>query len=101
MVSLTPPERSKPHTRRDVTINLRAPARLRDLIDRAASAVGTSRSEFMLDSARSRAENVLLDQTRFALDERRLAEFERLLERPVAPNAALRRLLARKAPWER
>ena len=87
--------------RHDVTINLRAPQKLRALIDRAAVATGKTRSEFMLDSARSRAEAVLLDQTLFVLDSSRYAAFLRQLDAPPKPSKALRALLAHKAPWEK
>jgi uncharacterized protein (DUF1778 family) len=87
--------------RRDVTINLRANAGLRDLIDRAAVALGQSRSEFMLETARRRAADVLLDQTLFALDDAQYRAFVDLLDNPPKPNAELVKLAATKAPWER
>ena len=87
--------------RRDVTINVRASAHVRDLIDRAATATGKTRSDFMLESARARAEGVLLDRALFALDDRRFARFVQLLDRPPTPTERLGRLLAEKAPWER
>jgi uncharacterized protein (DUF1778 family) len=86
--------------RRDVTINLRAPNNLRDLIDRAAAVLGQSRSEFMLDTARQRAENVLLDRQLFTLDDEQYRAFTELLDNPPKPNAELRRLFATQPPWE-
>ena len=87
--------------RRDVNINLRAPAQVKDLIDRAARLLGKSRSEFMLDSARKHAEDVLLDQRFFMLDEKRHAVLMKSLGEPPRPVAALRKLLAGKSPWEK
>jgi uncharacterized protein (DUF1778 family) len=87
--------------RRDVNINLRAPAPVRELIDRAARLVGKSRSEFMLDSARRSAEDVLLDQRYFLLDDKRHAALMGILAAPAKPPAELKKLLARKSPWER
>jgi uncharacterized protein (DUF1778 family) len=86
--------------RRGVTINLRAPAPLRDLIDRAAAVIGTTRSQFMLDSARRSAEDVLLDQTVFRLDKKKFNEFLEILQKPPMPSEKLRELLKTKAPWE-
>lgn len=86
--------------RRGVTINLRAPEPLRDLIDRAASVLGKTRSEFMLDSARRSAEDVLLDQTLFRLEEKKFRQFKGILENPPKPTEELRALLRTKAPWE-
>lgn len=87
--------------RRDVNINLRAPAQVKELIDRAARLLGKSRSEFMLDSARKAAEDVLLDQRFFMLDEKRHAALAKSLSEPARPTAALRKLLASKSPWEK
>jgi uncharacterized protein (DUF1778 family) len=85
--------------RRGVIINLRATAHLRDLIDRAAALLGQNRSEFMLDSARLRAEDVLLDQKLFSLDENQYQDFINLLDEPPKPTEELRKLLSAKAPW--
>ncbi len=92
--------RRKPRAKRDVTINVRASAETRDLIDRAAAAAGRSRTDFILESARTKAADVLMDQTLFVLDERKYAAFMRILDNPPPPNAKLRALLADKAPWE-
>ena len=83
------------------TINLRASAEQKALIDRAASRLGKSRTEFMLDSAREAAENVLLDQRLFLVDERRYAEFVACLDAPVEPTEALKKVLSTPTPWER
>lgn len=84
-----------------VSINIRAKSRQRDLIDQAADKVGRSRSEFMLDAACRQAEDVLLDQTYFAVDAKAFAEFERLASQPLPPTESLRRLMLTKAPWEK
>lgn len=88
-------------TPRDTTINLRAKRGQRELIDRAASVQQKTRSEFMLEAACEKAEQVLLDQTLFVLDSRRFAELTRILDAPVKPNARVLKLLATRAPWER
>ncbi|BAU10849.1 hypothetical protein LEP3755_13410 [Leptolyngbya sp. NIES-3755] len=85
---------------RDVTINIRATQSQRDLIDCAAEVQGKSRSEFMLESAYQRAQDVLLDRCFFALDQQKFEQFEALLNQPPAPNDKLRNLLNTKAPWE-
>lgn len=86
--------------RRGVTINLRASAPLRDLIDRAAAVLGKTRSEFMLESARRTAEDVLLDQTVFRLDAKKFETFMAILEQPPKPSDKLKELLRTKAPWQ-
>jgi uncharacterized protein (DUF1778 family) len=82
-----------------VTISIRAKAGQRDLIDQAADRLGRSRSEFMLEAACRQAEDVLLDQTYFALDAKRFAVFQDMLDNPPAPTDRLRRTLKAQAPW--
>ncbi len=84
----------------DATITMRIPARTRDLIDTAAASLGKSRTEFVLDSARQHAVDVLLDRRVFSLDADASTAFADMLVAPVAPNEALKRLMATKAPWE-
>lgn len=86
---------------RTAVINLRADERRRALIDRAADAVGKNRSEFMLDAAAKEATRVLLDRRYFELESREFQQFVKLLDAAPVTNAKLRRLLAKKAPWER
>lgn len=88
-------------TQEAVSINIRARARQRDLIDQAAERLGRSRSEFMLDAACREAEDVLLDQTFFTVDADTFAQFQVLLDTPLPPTDKLRRLLKTKAPWEK
>jgi uncharacterized protein (DUF1778 family) len=88
-------------TRRDAVINVRLARQTKDLIDNSSSAAGKSRSEFIIDSARYSAMDVLLDQRFFELDSTRFKEFTAALDRPPAPNRKLKALFATKAPWER
>lgn len=85
---------------RDSVINLRADSGRRALIDRAASAVGKSRTEFVLEAAAEKAQQVLLDRTVFALDAATFQRFVKSLDAPLK-TSAIKRLLARRAPWER
>ena len=87
-------------TQEPVTISIRARAGQRDLIDQAADRLGRSRSDFMLEAACRQAEDVLLDQTFFALDARGFAAFQQMLDRPPAPTNRLRRTLKARAPWD-
>ena len=83
------------------TINLRASASQKALIDRAAAVLGKSRTEFMLDTARAAAENVLLDRRLIMLGAADYKKFVARLDAPVEPSAALKKLLATPAPWEK
>lgn len=86
---------------RGTIINLRAPAARRTLIDQAAELLGKSRTDFMLDAASEKAQQVLLDRTAFALDAKRFQQFARLLDAPLANAKSVKQLLQRKAPWDR
>lgn len=88
-------------TARDTVINLRADSNRRSLIDRAATLVGKSRTEFVLEAAAEKAQQVLLDQTVFVLDSGGFKRFSQLLDAPLAKSGPIKRLMARRAPWER
>lgn len=88
-------------TTRTTTINLRVSQVTRQLIDTAAAAIGKSRTEFMLESARQHATDVLLDQRIFVLSPEQHDAFMDALDNPPKPNAALKRLLSSKSPWEK
>lgn len=85
---------------RDIAINLRAQAGQRDLIDQAASQLGRNRSDFMLEAACEKAQNVLLDQTFFTLSAEAFASFSALCDAPLQANPALDALLASPSPWK-
>lgn len=85
---------------RNVTINIRAKQHQRDLIDRAVEVQGKSRSEFMLESAYQKAQDVLLDRSFFGLDERKFKQFIDLLDTPPARNEQLHKLLKTESPWD-
>ncbi|MCT7953412.1 DUF1778 domain-containing protein [Ancylothrix sp. C2] len=87
------------HTR-DVTINIRAKKNQRDLIDQAAQIEGKSRSEFMLESAYEKAQNVILDRCFFGLDEVKFQEFMALLDAGPVSNEKLKTLLTSKSLWD-
>jgi len=84
----------------DTMITVRLPVQTLDLIDRAAAIVDKSRTEFVIESARERAIDVLLDQRAFDLDAYASEAFAQVLQNPPAPVEALRKLTARKVPWE-
>lgn len=85
---------------RDAAINLRALPEQRDLIDQAATLLGKSRSDFMLEAACDRAQAVVLDQVFFSLESEKFKQFMAMLDEPPSANPGLERLMAVKAPWE-
>ena len=78
---------------------MRIEAQTRRLIDDAAAVLGKTRTEFMIDSARALAIDVLLDQRLFVLDSERYDAFVDALDNPPAPGPKLRALLRRKPAW--
>jgi uncharacterized protein (DUF1778 family) len=83
------------------SINLRIEANTRKLIDDAAAVLGKTRTEFMIESARQQAIDVLLDQRLFVLDPKRYDAFLHALDNPPAPGPQLRSLLRRTPAWQR
>jgi len=89
---------SAPTATADVNIHLRARPQDRELIDRAAEAVGANRSQFMLLAALNEARNVLLDQTVVRVDPDTYAQFVSALD--AAPDSeGYRRLMSARPPW--
>lgn len=83
------------------SINLRIDSEVRQLIDDAAAALGKSRTEFMVESARRQAIDVLLDRRLFVLDPEQYDAFVKLLNAPPEPDPKLRALMSRVPAWER
>jgi len=89
-----------PVRRKDDVIQIRASAETKAVLNRAAALRGQKLSEFMLDSARKQAEEAILDQRTFFLDDKAHTRFLALLDSPPKPSAAARARCRRKAPWE-
>ncbi len=83
------------------SINLRIGANTRRLIDDAAAILGKTRTEFMIESARRQAIDVLLDQRLFLLGSDYYGAFMHALDNPPAPGPKLRSLLRRVPAWQK
>jgi uncharacterized protein (DUF1778 family) len=86
-------------SRKDDVIQIRASAETKAMISHAASLRGQKLSEFMLESARARAETALLDQRLFLLTPDAFESFQSRLDDSAATNASLTRLMQREPPW--
>lgn len=82
------------------SINLRIEGQTRRLIDDAAAILGKTRTEFMIESARQSAIDVLLDQRLFVLDPERYDAFVHALDNPPAPGPRLKALMRRVPAWK-
>ncbi|MDV9031448.1 DUF1778 domain-containing protein [Pseudomonas sp. RAC1] len=96
MSELRSQDRSK-----SVALNMRVAEHRRDLIDAAVEIVGGDRTTFVLDAACKRAEEVLLEQRLFLLDDQAFDQFAKALENhPIRSNACVKKLLARPKRWD-
>lgn len=83
------------------SINLRIETGTRQLIDDAAAVLGKTRTEFMVESARRQAVDVLLDQRLFTLNPERYDAFMQALDNPPVPGPKLKALLGRTPAWQK
>lgn len=81
-------------------INMRVEPSQHALLTKAAAVLNKDRSAFILDVACREAENVLLDQRLFYLEDDAFNLFEAALSSPLPDNDRLRALLAETPPWE-
>ncbi len=86
--------------KKDTLINMRVHSSTRDFIDQAAKSIGKDRSDFMLDAACEKAQEILMDRTEFLLDDAQWEAFNTLLDNPPRANEKLLAVLATKAPWD-
>ena len=84
---------------RSARLGLRATPEQEAVLRRAADVAHKSLTDFILDSACRAAEQTLLDQRLFVASGSQCQALMELLERPAQPNAGLRDLFSRKAPW--
>jgi uncharacterized protein (DUF1778 family) len=82
------------------TLNIRIRPEERSLIDRAAKARGKNRTDFILEAARSAAEEALLDQVLIVASPEAYAEFLARLDRPSQGNDRLHKTMNTPAPWD-
>jgi len=71
------------------------------LIQRAAEVTQKSVTEFVLSSACEKAEQTLLDQRLFMVDEQTWLAFQDALERPAQVKKGMQSLIAEPAIWEK
>ncbi|VYU73874.1 DUF1778 domain-containing protein [Metakosakonia massiliensis] len=87
-------------TTRDKQINVRATEEERAVIDYAASLVNKNRTDFIIEQAVHEAQNIILDQRLFVLDDARYQAFIEQLEAPVQNVEGRDRLMDVKPGWK-
>jgi uncharacterized protein (DUF1778 family) len=85
---------------RSERVDLRMTLSAKQTLQRAASVVNKTLTEFLLDRGLEAAHEALADRRAFMLDEKQWADFMTRLDAPPADNPDLRALLARKPAWE-
>ena len=83
---------ASPDQPRDRRFQLRATASEETLIKVAAERQGVSVTDFIMRSAREKAEHALSDQTRFVINDKEWKAFLTALDRPPRDKPRLRRL---------
>jgi uncharacterized protein (DUF1778 family) len=80
--------------------NLRVTPEDQALIDRAVSASGLTRTDFVLQAARAAAQEILVEQTWSSLSPEQFEAFSRALEAAPRPSDRLRRTMTAARPWQ-
>ena len=88
-----------PHAPPRDTLNLRIDSAERNLIDRAAASMGTTRTDFILRAARRAAEDTLLDRALMSVTPEAYAAFLARLDAPPQANERLRKTMQAPTPW--
>lgn len=92
--------RTRQPTMRTGQLNIRIPDTHRELVDRVATSMGVTRTQFILDAVRDRAEDYLAQQVVVRLDRESFDELQAVLDGPVVIPDGLRDLMSRRPPWE-
>ncbi|EBG2148417.1 DUF1778 domain-containing protein [Salmonella enterica] len=85
---------------RDKQINVRATEEERAVIDYAASLLNKNRTDFIIEQAVHEAQNIILDQRVFVLDDARYKTFIEQLEAPVQNVEGRKRLMDVQPEWK-
>lgn len=91
----------KTRGKRTNRLNIRATKTEKKLLEAAAARQDTTVSDFVLESARSRAEAVLAEERNFELSPDRWKAFVSALDRPVRLKPRLKKLLTEPSVLER
>jgi uncharacterized protein (DUF1778 family) len=80
--------------------NLRVTPEDQALIDRAVSASGLTRTDFVLLAARVAAQELLVEQVWCSVASEPYEAFRRLLDAPPNPSSRLQSTMASPRPWQ-
>ena len=86
---------------RTARLGFRVTSHQEALLRKAAEISGKNITQFVLNSACEAAENTLIDQRIFFMDDKKYQAFQKALERPARVKPKLQKLLRSNAPWEK
>jgi uncharacterized protein (DUF1778 family) len=89
------------HSTRTAKLDLRLTPEAKQTLQDAAASSGRSVSEFVLESALSRAKETLADRTRFVLNAEQWTAFLAALDAPPRDLPRLKRLFRKQSVFER
>jgi len=81
-------------------LNIRVSEHEKDVLMRAASALNTSVSSFVVQRAYAEAQVILAEQNQFRLPDKKWREFNRALDAPPKSIPALRKLLTQRGVFD-
>ena len=81
-------------------LNIRVSQQEKDVLTRAASALNTSVSDFVVQHAFAEAQVVLAEQSQFRLSDEKWREFCKALDAPPQGIPALRKLLTQRGVFD-
>ena len=81
-------------------LNIRVSEHEKDVLMRAASALNTSVSSFVVQRAYAEAQVILAEQSQFRLPDKKWREFTRALDAPPKDIPALRKLLTQRGVFD-
>lgn len=79
---------------------LNIPDEAKVVIDKAASICGKSRTDFIVDCARSSAQALLDEKRLFILSPEKWDKFVDALDTPLTDNSAFQKTLSTPLPWD-
>lgn len=86
--------------RQEYPLSMRLPDADVAMIDRAASLLGRTRTDFVRDAAVRAAEEVVMEQGLIRMSPEGFADFMDILARPSVIVPEMMEVLERPAPWE-
>ena len=81
-------------------LNIRVSQQEKDVLTRAASALNTSVSDFVVQHAYAEAQVILAEQSQFRLPDKQWREFCKALDAPPKDIPALRKLLTQRGVFD-